>query len=436
MLERLKIHINTNFSYLQKSKCLIACSGGLDSVVLANLCHKLDLDFALAHCNFHLRDDESDADEAFVIDLGDQLNAEVFVEHFDTKTYADNEKQSIQLAARELRYNWFYELAEALQYDFILTAHHADDNLETILLNLSRGTGITGLIGIPEENDKVIRPLLPFSRQELEDYAKANSLHWREDSSNATDKYSRNYLRHNVIPHLKSLNPDILQQINATISNLKDTADIVDESLNAVAKRAIVDIDEHAIHFKISEFKKVNNAKAYLFEMFKAYGFTAWDDIVALLDAQSGKQVLSDTHRLIKDRKHLILTELDNEVDKDYVIHDLNDSIGTPLGTLCFLETDDAEKSKPNSICIDKDTIQFPLILRKWQKGDVFYPSGMKGKKKLSKYFKDEKLSLPEKERALLLCSEDKIVWVVGRRADERFKVTKTTKHILKISLN
>lgn len=436
MLERLKIHINTNFSYLQKSKCLIACSGGLDSVVLANLCHKLDLDFALAHCNFHLRDDESDADEAFVIDLGDQLNAEVFVEHFDTKTYADNEKQSIQVAARELRYSWFYELAEALQYDFILTAHHADDNLETILLNLSRGTGITGLIGIPEENDKVIRPLLPFSRQELEHYAKANSLHWREDSSNATDKYSRNYLRHNVIPHLKSLNPDILQQINATISNLKDTADIVDESLNAVAKRAIVDIDEHAIHFKISEFKKVNNAKAYLFEMFKAYGFTAWDDIVALLDAQSGKQVLSDSHRLIKDRKHLILTELDNEVDQNYVINDINDSIETPLGTLCFLETDDAEKSKPNSICIDKDTIQFPLILRKWQKGDVFYPSGMKGKKKLSKYFKDEKLSLPEKERALLLCSEDKIVWVVGRRTDDRFKVTKTTKHILKISLN
>lgn len=436
MVERLKNHIETQFPFLKKSKCLIACSGGLDSVVLAHLCRTMDIDFALAHCNFNLRGDESDADEAFVIDLGDRLNAEVFVEHFDTTAYAEDKKQSIQVAARELRYYWFYNLAEALQFDVILTAHHADDNLETILFNLTRGTGITGLIGIPEMNDNVIRPLLAFTRQELEAYAKTNSIHWREDSSNTTDKYARNYLRHHVIPKLKSLNPELLQNINSTISNLKDTADIVEESLNAVAKRAIVNIDEHAIHFKISEFKKVNNSKAYLYEMFKDYGFTAWDDIVDLLDAQSGKQVFSETHRLIKDRKHLILTEVHNDQDANILINTMDNTIDTHLGKISFSESDKINETDRSSIYVDMDQLKFPLTLRKWQKGDVFYPSGMKGKKKLSKYFKDEKLSLPEKEDVLLLCSKDKIVWVIGRRADDRFKVSKKTKHILNIRIN
>lgn len=361
MLEQLKSHIDSQFPFLKKSKCLIACSGGLDSVVLAHLCRELDLDFALAHCNFHLRGDESDADEVFVIDLGDQLNAEVFIEHFDTTAYAEEEKQSIQVAARELRYHWFYGLADALQFDVILTAHHADDNLETILFNLTRGTGITGLKGIPEMNDKVVRPLLPFTREALEAYAKTKSIHWREDSSNSTNKYARNYLRHHVIPKLKSLNPELLQNVNSTINNLKDTADIVEESLNAVAKRAIVDIDEQAIHFKISEFKKVNNSKAYLYEMFKYYGFTAWDDIVDLLDAQSGKQVFSETHRLIKDRKHLILTEIHNDHHEDVLIETIESKIETHLGKLSFSDADKKIESDHSSIYVDKDLIRIPI---------------------------------------------------------------------------
>ena len=270
----------------------------------------------------------------------------------------------------------------------------------------------------------------------MEDYAKSKSLHWREDSSNATDKYVRNYLRHHVIPELKSINSELLQNINVTVNNLKDTADIVEESLHAVAKRAIEDIDSHAIRFKVSEFKKVNNPKAYLYEMFKEYGFTSWDDIVALLDAQSGKQVLSETHRLIKDRKHLILTEISDVEEEDILIEDLYQSIETSFGELKFIETDKTGKSNRNNIYVNKDELKFPLTLRKWRKGDIFYPSGMKGKKKLSKYFKDEKLSLPEKEEVLLLCSGDKIVWVVGKRADERFKVSEKTKHILNIRLN
>jgi tRNA(Ile)-lysidine synthase len=343
------------------------------------------------------------------------------------------------MAARELRYQWFYELAESLKFDYVLTAHHADDNLETFLINLTRGTGLNGLTGIPEKNENIVRPLLPFSREQLEVYAKENGLKWREDSSNASDKYLRNKLRHHVIPQLKEANPDLLQNFKKTVDHLNDTADIVDESLNAVAKRAIDTIDEHQITFKISEFKKVNNPKAYLYEMFKAYGFTEWNDVVDLLDAQSGKQILSNTHRLIKDRTHLILTDLyltepsQNANQEPIPINENDKKVETPLGILVFDETDSVSKPSKTSIYVDKDLLNFPLELRRWTDGDVFYPSGMKGKKKLSKYFKDEKLSVVDKEQVWLLTSDDNIVWVVGMRADDRFKVKKQTKNILKV---
>lgn len=436
MLERVRNHIESNFPYLKNSRCLIACSGGLDSVVLTHICHELEFDIALAHCNFNLRAEESDDDEAFVMDLADRLDLEVFIESFDTNSYAEEHKLSIQVAARELRYMWFYELVEAFQFDLILTAHHADDNLETILINLTRGTGIAGLIGIPEVNDQVLRPLLPFTRQELEHYAEAHKLTWREDSSNASDKYARNHIRHHVIPKLKELNQELLQNVNATIENLKDTADIVDESLNAVAKRAISEMDDNAIRFKISEFKKVNNPKAYLFEMFKDYGFKAWDDIVDLLDAQSGKQVFSESYRLIKDRKHLILTDIDNVEQSAVEIQRLDNDIDTPLGRLSFTKTNTIDTTDSATIYVDMAKLVLPLMLRSWKKGDVFYPIGLNGKKKLSKFFKDEKMSLIQKEEALILCSNEKIVWVVGRRADDRFKTTSETDQILKITIN
>ncbi|WP_047546776.1 tRNA lysidine(34) synthetase TilS [Psychroserpens sp. Hel_I_66] len=443
MHTKFKNHITKNLTFLKESKLLIAISGGLDSLVLTHLCHELKLNFALAHCNFNLRGTESDEDENFVIELANRLDLEVFIESFSTEDYAKQNKLSTQMAARELRYNWFFDLAENLNYDYILTAHHADDNLETFLINLTRGTGLNGLTGIPEINDHIIRPLLPFSREELEDYSKENNLKWREDSSNAEDKYLRNKLRHRVIPVLKEVNPELLQNFKKTLENLNDTADIVDESLNAVAKRAIENIDDNQIQFKISEFKKVNNSKAYLYEMFKDYGFTEWKDVVNLLDAQSGKYVLSQTHRLLKDREHLILTKLnyldENHLERSEELITINESdkkVITLIGILFFDEADAIFGKRTNVIFVDKHKIKYPLKLRKWQKGDVFYPFGMKGKKKLSKYFKDDKLSMIDKEHVWLLISEDKIVWVINRRADERFKVTDKTKDILKIELN
>lgn len=436
MLEQFQKHINDNLSFLKESKLLITISGGLDSVVLTHLCHCLKLDIKLAHCNFKLRGNESDQDEVFVLDLANTLNLEVFVESFDTESYAETEKVSIQMAARELRYNWFFDLAENLNFDYILTAHHADDNLETFLINLTRGTGLNGFTGIPEINENIVRPLLSFSREQLEIYANENDIKWREDSSNASDKYLRNKLRHQVIPHLKEANPDLLQNFKNTLEHLNDTADIVDESLNAVTKRAIESIDEHQITFKISVLKKVNNSKAYLFEMLKDYGFTEWNDIVGLLDAQSGKQVLSSTHRLIKDRNHLILTDVyhleqDNE---SLLIKETDKEFETPSGILLLDEAVAISKPSKTTIFVDKDKLSFPLELRRWKDGDFFFPSGMNGKKKLSKYFKDEKLSIIDKENVWLLVSDDKIVWVMGMRADNYFKVTENTKQILKIT--
>lgn len=436
MLKKLKTHIENNLFFLRERKLLIAISGGIDSVVLTHLCHKLELNIALAHCNFNLRGAESDADEDFVVDLAEDLNIEVFTQRFDTEAYAKDKKLSIQMAARELRYNWFSELAEQLQFDYILTAHHADDNLETFLINFTRGTGLEGLTGIPEVNDKFVRPLLPFSSEDIGAFAKEQNIKWRDDSSNKSVKYLRNKLRHEVVPILKEINPSLLQSFQTTLENLNDTADIVEESTNAVLKRAIETMNEHYITFKISEFKKVNNPKAYMFEVFKSFGFTEWNDMVDLLYAETGKQVLSNTHRLIKNRDQLLLSPFKTkDVPNEISISENEVKKETPFGILFFDEADAIKKSEKNIIYIDKDKLNYPLQLRKKQEGDIFYPLGMKGKKKLSKYFKDEKLSLLDKENAWLLCSDDDVVWVVNRRGDERFKVTEATKTILKIEL-
>jgi len=441
MQEHFQNHINNTLPFLKNSKLLLAISGGLDSVILTQLCKTSGLDITLAHCNFNLRGIESDGDQKFVEDLADNLELEVFTESFDTKTYAESNKESIQMAARTLRYDWFQDLAENLNFDYILTAHHADDNLETFLINLTRGTGLEGLKGIPEINDNIVRPLLPFSRETIEDFAVSNQILWREDSSNASKKYLRNKLRHDVIPVLKELNNNVLTNFKNTLNNLNDTADIVEESVQAVLKRAIIDIDDTQVSYKISEFIKVSNPKAYLYEVFKDYGFTQWTDIVNLLTAQSGKQVFSATHQLLKNRETLILSELKKEDslhqnEASVIINNLENEVNVLSGVLSFETVANIEKSDNATIYIDKETLKLPLTVRHWQEGDYFYPLGMLGKKKLSKYFKDQKLSILEKQKVLLLCSQDKIVWVINHRADDRFKVTNQTKSILKIKLS
>lgn len=421
---------------LNTGKLLIAISGGLDSIVLTHLCHKLNLDIALAHCNFNLRGQESDVDEAFVLQFAENLNVECFIEHFDTLSYAKEQKFSTQMAARELRYNWFNILVNDLQFDNILTAHHADDNLETFLINLSRGTGLEGLTGIPEINDNVARPLLSFTRDEIETYANENNLTWREDSSNASTKYLRNKLRHEVIPILKGINPQLLQNFSKTQNYLQDASGIVDDCIDTVSEVLISEINENEIRFNISKIEALNNPKAYLYELLKDYNFREWNDVHNLLTAQSGKQVFSTTHRLIKDRENLLLSKAKTDSQSTINILEHQSQVETPFGILHFDEADAVFGKRPNVIFVDKAKLKFPLTIRKWQEGDSFCPLGMRGKKKLSKYFKDEKLSLLDKENVWLLCSGDDIVWVINRRGDERFKVSNGTKSIIKIELN
>ncbi|WP_336069188.1 tRNA lysidine(34) synthetase TilS [Mesoflavibacter sp. CH_XMU1404-2] len=434
MLKAFKNHIKQQLPFLKESKLLVAISGGVDSVVLTHLCKEANLDFALAHCNFNLRGNESDADESFVLELAEDLDVEVFIQNFDTESFAKNEKLSIQLAARQLRYDWFFELSEQLEFDYILTAHHADDNLETFLINLSRGTGLEGLKGIPEVNETIVRPLLSFSREDIEDYAKKHHLKWREDSSNASTKYLRNKLRHDIIPVLKDINPDVLTNFQNTLAHLNDSSTIVEDAVDSFLNKAIVSIDDSQISYKISEFEALNNPKAYLFEVFKDYGFTQWKDIKNLLTAQSGKLVFSKTHQLLKDRDYLILSELSSKENNETVtiLEDQNE-IKLPNGILCIESVEEIGKTDKSTIYIDKKTLKYPLTVRHWEKGDYFYPLGMQGKKKLSKFFKDEKLSLIDKQNTLLLCSDHQVVWVINHRADNRFKITKQTQDILKI---
>ena len=314
MLKKFQQHINKSFSFLKDKKLLVAISGGIDSVVLSDLLYKSDLPFSIAHCNFNLRGKESDKDEKFVIDLAKEYQQKCFVKRFNTKVYASQNNISIQMAARDLRYDWFEKLIQEYHYNYLFTAHHADDNLETFLINFTRGTGLEGLTGIPQINNNKIRPLLPFSREEIENYAKAQNLKWREDRSNAEIKYFRNKLRHEVIPVLKQINPNLLNSFLQTIDNLQGSRTIVSDRIIKI-KDEVISKDGKNSKFKIQNLKSLNNPKAYLFELLNTYGFTEWDDIFDLLSAQSGKQVFSKTHRLLKDRNYLLLSKIPKEID-------------------------------------------------------------------------------------------------------------------------
>ncbi len=428
--------VKTQFPFLGGSKFIVAVSGGVDSVVLVHLCKMAKLQFSMAHCNFNLRGEESNKDESFVIDLADVLDAEVFTESFDTATYAEEAGISIQMAARDLRYSWFDELSAALNFDYVLTAHHANDNLETFLINLIRGTGIEGLIGIPEEKERIIRPLLKFSRKEIEKYATTHHISWREDSSNISNKYMRNKIRHEIVPVLEDLNPQLLQNFEKTQFYLKESSLLVDDYLSLLY-RDIVQTNDFGYELNIAFLEKTVHPKAVLYQLLKSFGFTEWDDVYHLLKAQSGKKVFSKTHRLIKDREKLLLTEIpEDKSDVSYKISENENVVMLPIGTFTFNEVDEITPTAPNRIFVAKESLIFPLTLRKWQKGDFFYPFGMKGKKKLSDFFKDRKFSLPEKENCWLLCSANKIVWVINQRADERFSVKSPSQKIIKITHN
>ncbi|HCE55515.1 MAG TPA: tRNA lysidine(34) synthetase TilS [Lutibacter sp.] len=447
MRAELQEHINAKFSFLYDKNLLIAISGGIDSVVLTRLLHKLNFKISLAHCNFSLRGKESNEDEEFVKELGKKLAVQTYTIKFETEAYAEEKGISTQMAARDLRYDWFQKIAKENNIDYIITGHQKDDVLETFFINLTRGTGLDGLTGIPEIQGNIVRPFMIFSRNEIMVYATRKKIQWREDRTNSSIRYVRNKIRHKIVPVLKELNPNLLETFYNTLENLKGSQQIVKDRIQNV-KEKMTKIHKNELHFSIDELKKLSNPKIYLFEILKDYGFTEWNDVADLLECQSGKQVFSKTHRLLKDREVLILSEiLQQEKIERFEITENSTEINVPIAlkfetnTITFDTKNHQNKvleelifDDKNTISIDFDNIEFPLILRKRQKGDFFFPIGLNGKKKVSKFFKDEKCSLIDKENTWILCSKNDIVWVVGMRLDDRFKVTKTTSKILKIS--
>lgn len=426
-------HIKDSFPELLDTHFIIACSGGLDSTVLVELCQQAKLNFSIAHCNFRLRGAASDGDESFVREYAEKIKKEVFVTHFATLGYVNQHKVSVQMAARELRYAWFEQLLKDNKSFYLLTAHHANDNLETFIINLSRGTGIDGLTGIPEKINYIRRPLLPFTRQELESFAQTENMNWREDASNADTKYLRNKIRLEIIPKLNELHPTFSENFRNTLDYLQQTEAIASAYIKKLKEELFV-AEGDRFEIEISKLKELRPLSTYLHGLFGAFGFKEMDNLEALLDGLTGKQLASSTHVLVKNRDVLILsTKEESKLDaQEYVITEEEVPLNLPLN-LKFTVVYERFDNTDNVIFVQKNALKYPLTVRKWKTGDYFFPIGLNRKKKLSKFFKDEKVDVLSKEETWLLCSEGQIVWVIGMRADHRFRVTDTVQEILKI---
>jgi tRNA(Ile)-lysidine synthase len=437
LLQRFKKHIQKETLFHGKDKLLLAVSGGVDSVVLCELCKQAGYDFAIAHCNFQLRDADSERDEKFVSELADKYKVDFHVVKFDTKSFAKERKISTQEAARELRYGWFEEIRKKNGYQYILTAHHADDNIETVMMNFFRGTGIKGIRGIEAKHGFIVRPLLFAHRSELEEFLQANKLDFVADYTNLQDDYTRNYFRNQVIPFIEKSFSEVNENVLSNIGRFREVELLYQQAVN-LHKKKLIEVKGNEIHIPVLKLKKTVPLHSIVYEIIKEYGFSAsqTDEVIALLDSESGKYVQSSSHRIIKNRKWLIIAP--NEAEKtDIIIIDGPGNWQFAIGNL-QIETTPTSNFKPqtsNSLaCLDADEIKYPLLLRKWKQGDYFYPLGMKKKKKLSRFFIDQKLSKTEKEKVWVIEMDKKIIWVVGYRIDDRVKITDKTKTVLKIT--
>ena len=427
MLIHFKKHIDQNFLKLKENKFLLAHSGGVDISVLFDLFLKLNLQFGLVHCNFNLRGNESEGDFNFVKEIADSNKKIFFYKKFNTIKYSTLNKKSIQLSARELRYNWFIEILEKENYKYIVTAHHLNDQLETFLINSSRGSGLRGIVGIPSNNNNLLRPLLIFSKDQILDYAKKYKIKWREDSSNKENKYLRNFIRNKIIKDWIKYEPELINKFSSTLKNLNSTYEAFKVIIKKFKKDYFVE-NGNGYYISIKELTKLNPIDFYLFQLFEAYGYTNTKDLSNLINSQSGKYLLSKSHRLTKGRKVLILSKIKN-LSKDEFYWNLKKSFNIPI-ELKIVKNNNFDNK---TISLNKNDLKLPLIVRKWKIGDFFYPKGMKGKKKISKYFKDEKFDINQKENQWLLCSGDNILWVIGERADRRFLAKKQSSNIINI---
>ncbi len=424
---------------------LLAVSGGLDSMVMVDLFHGAKLRFGIIHCNFTLRGKESDEDARFVNNMAKKHKVPFYLKKFKTEQYAKASGLSIQMAARKLRYDWFEEIRAENDYDYITTAHHLDDQIETFFINLIRGTGIAGLHGILPQNGRLIRPMLFTYREEIEKYAEKKHFPFHNDSSNDSLKYTRNQIRHQVIPVLRTIQPDFAVVMTENIKKLRN--------FEIIGKEAIVRTSNSLIHregkqitISIEALKTLIPLRPYAYELLSPFGFSldVIENLLNRLDGNSGKTFFSSTHRLIKDRKSLIITEIHDaandmqEIPEEFNIEAGMNHIEKPVKMKFQIQPLSPDFIIPTSLdsaCLDYDKLKFPLSIRKWKAGDAFCPLGMNQKKKLSDFFIDQKFTLTDKEITWLLCSGNQITWVIGHRIDHRFRITPKTKKMLYVML-
>lgn len=432
MIDEFKKFIAENCGVKPGDKILLAVSGGIDSMVMAHLFLRQVYKTGIAHCNFSLRAAESDKDEELVRKFASENNIPFYSARFETKAYAKKNKLSVQMAARELRYKWFEEIRTENGYNSIAVAHNLNDNIETLLINLTRGTGLAGMTGMKPVSNRIIRPLLYATRQDIIIFRNRYKIDFREDKSNADTKYTRNKIRHLVIPVLKEINPSIEITLNETAERFSGFNEIVSEYISGLRKSLSVE-KEQFITVNISLLKTYLHNKTILFELFKPYGITnaLLIDLAKVIEGKTGGQIITETHRIIKNRKEIVVSDEEIHQETSYSIENIREFSFFPgissAKNVRITESFEIQ-SDPHIACIDSQKVSYPLIIRKWKAGDHFYPLGMRQKKKLSDYFIDNKYSRFDKENIFILESSGNIVWIIGDRIDDRFKITNTTK--------
>jgi len=438
MQQKVETYIQKHQLLDHKKAIIVGVSGGTDSVALLHILVSLGYDCVIAHCNFHLRMEESDRDEEFVRELGKQLNVPFYHVDFKTTEYASREGISIEMAARDLRYNWFHELLKELDAQAIAVAHHADDSIETMLMNLVRGTGLRGLTGIQPRNKKVVRPLLCCTRLELENYLIEEGLDHVEDSSNASTDYQRNKFRNEIIPLLEEVNPSARQTLYDSLLRFEGNLAIYQQAIDRI-KEQIIYKTGGVIRFNIELIKQQVHIPTIMYELLQPYGFSPAliEQVTQNLDAESGKIFYSDNYRLLKDRKYLLLSAREETATDSYLIQENDTELTEPIKlTLRKMTVVPGFKVSKEKGCVHLDAalLHFPLQLRHWREGDYFFPFGMKQRQKVSDFFINNKLSMLEKEHSWLLVSGEDIVWIVGQRMDNRFRLTDATKEAVEVN--
>jgi tRNA(Ile)-lysidine synthase len=441
MLDQFLTFINTQNLIQPNQKVLLAVSGGMDSVVMCDLFSKAKFDFVIAHCNFGLRAEESNEDEMFVKKLSIKYKVPFVITTFQTIEFADNEKISTQMAARMLRYTWFEKVRKENNCDYIATAHHQNDVLETIFLNLTKGTGIAGLHGIKAKKGYLIRPMLFAEKDSIFEYVVENQIIWREDSSNESNKYQRNLIRNEVVPLLKKINPNLENTIQQTVERISAVEEIFEQEMEMLRKQ-ITWSDTQATFVNYKAIQTLSQPMIKLSEMLKPFHFTyqQCQDIFEAFDKEPGRTFLSPTHTLVKDRTELVITKKNLQVFESQVINSgirefSSENISLTIGESFERTEDFIVPNAKKKACLDADKVRFPLQIRKWKEGDWFCPLGMNKKKLISDFLIDTKVPLNLKKEVYVLTSNGSIVWVVGHRLDDRFKVTDKTEKIFLIEI-